>query len=395
MLNKKLAGVIGTDRVGRWSRLGSGMLCIALAIAALAGAMVLAQSNLAAAQCVPPPSGMVSWWPGEGHANDIVDQNHGTLVGSGTYPLGVVGQTFCFAGGYVEVPSSPDLNFWGAYSERGDLSIDAWIKTCSTAALLPIVDKRDLSTGSIGYMLFLYNGNLALQLGDGTFYNYFDDTGAKLYDGNWHHVAVTVDRSSPTGLNLYVDGAVVLNYSPMNRPGSLANNQPLFIGRHATYANMTFDGCIDEVEIFHRALSAQEVLGIFNAGSSGKCSPVAYDPLASFEDLLRRQSEGLGSFECLLNVGWGNFTPEQQLAFLGSFEDLLRRQAERLESFEDLLHASFSQLTPQQQVTFLQSFEDLLRRQAERLESFEELLKAYKAGHSDVVFPFQENAEAP
>jgi len=25
--------------------------------------------------CVPPPSGLVSWWPGDGNANDIINSN--------------------------------------------------------------------------------------------------------------------------------------------------------------------------------------------------------------------------------------------------------------------------------------------------------------------------------
>ncbi len=40
----------------------------------------LALGGLAAAQvCVPPPSGLVSWWPGDGDAADIQGANDGTL----------------------------------------------------------------------------------------------------------------------------------------------------------------------------------------------------------------------------------------------------------------------------------------------------------------------------
>ncbi len=44
-----------------------------------------------------------------------------------------------------------------------------------------------------------------------------------------------------------------------------------------------------------------------------KVAPV-YDPLASFEDLLRRQAERLASFESLLKVAWGDLAGGQQLA---------------------------------------------------------------------------------
>ena len=110
-----------------------------------------------------------------------------------------------------------------------------------------------------------------------------------------------------------------------------------------------------------------------------KAVPDRYDPLASFEDLLRRQAERLESFESLLKAAWDRLGREHQLEFLRSFEDLLGSQAERLESFEDLLSAAMGELDWLHQLTFLRSFEDLLRRQAQALASFEDLLKAYNA----------------
>jgi hypothetical protein len=64
---------------------------------------------------------------------------------------------------------------------------------------------------------------------------------------------------------------VVLTFDPTNRPGDLTNSDPLFIGRHAGAPSISFIGRIDEVEIFNRVLSPQEVWDIFNAKSAGKC----------------------------------------------------------------------------------------------------------------------------
>src|SRR5205814_6686292 len=57
--------------------------------------------------CATAPSGMVSWWPGEGDANDIQDGNDGTFNGTPAYSSGKVGQAFSFDGNtadYVFVP---------------------------------------------------------------------------------------------------------------------------------------------------------------------------------------------------------------------------------------------------------------------------------------------------
>jgi hypothetical protein len=44
--------------------------------------------------CTPAPSGLVSWWPGEGNGNDVVGNNNGTPVGGISYVSGEVGQAF-------------------------------------------------------------------------------------------------------------------------------------------------------------------------------------------------------------------------------------------------------------------------------------------------------------
>ena len=52
------------------------------------------QVTLAPTSCIAPPTGLVSWWPGDGNTNDIQGSNIGTLMGSATYAAGLVGQAF-------------------------------------------------------------------------------------------------------------------------------------------------------------------------------------------------------------------------------------------------------------------------------------------------------------
>jgi hypothetical protein len=57
------------------------------------------------------PAGLVSWWPGEGNAIDIVGTNNG-ITTSITYTNGEVGQAFDFngSGSFIKVPASSSLN---------------------------------------------------------------------------------------------------------------------------------------------------------------------------------------------------------------------------------------------------------------------------------------------
>lgn len=73
--------------------------------------------------CVTPPSGMVSWWPGDGTAEDIVGDNDGTLEGGATFAAGKVGQAFSFdgSGDFVSVP---DEDVWTLGNAA--FTIDLW-----------------------------------------------------------------------------------------------------------------------------------------------------------------------------------------------------------------------------------------------------------------------------
>ncbi len=56
--------------------------------------------------CVTPPSGLISWWRGEGNGNDSKDGASGSLYGGVTFAPGRVGQCLAFDGvnGGVNVP---------------------------------------------------------------------------------------------------------------------------------------------------------------------------------------------------------------------------------------------------------------------------------------------------
>jgi len=87
-------------------------------------------------KCVAPPAGMVSWWPGDGNANDIVGSNNGVLQGTIVFTAGEVDQAFGIpaTSDYVEVANAANLNFGSPKpaGSGGDLSIDAWIETRSS-----------------------------------------------------------------------------------------------------------------------------------------------------------------------------------------------------------------------------------------------------------------------
>src|SRR5262245_15525608 len=89
-------------RAGVWSVLALGVFAPMFASAQMTN-------------CVAPP-GLVSWWRGEGNANDSVGSNHGALRGGTGFGPGRVGQAFAFDGvdDWVFVPDSASLRLTGA-----------------------------------------------------------------------------------------------------------------------------------------------------------------------------------------------------------------------------------------------------------------------------------------
>jgi hypothetical protein len=225
--------------------------------------------------CIQPPPGAALWLSGDNTTNDLSGaNNNGSLQGGATFDAsGKVQQAFSFNGttAFVQVASNASLNFG-----TGDLSADAWVLTSMASGIQPLLDKRNASPVQ-GYALFLSNGRLGFQLASGgNFFNYIaPSTSPNVADGQWHHVVVMVRRTggSPE-LKLYVDGTVVLtNTTPLT--GTVNNNIPLLLGSGypISVPKPFFAGKIDEVDIFNRPLTEQEVKDIFNADCAGKCKP--------------------------------------------------------------------------------------------------------------------------
>jgi hypothetical protein len=226
--------------------------------------------NARAQSCVPPPAGLVGWWPGDGDADDLAGENPGVLEGDATFAEGMVGQSFSFDGNgdYVSVSDDPSLNPVGA------LTVDAWIKRSAYVGPYdPIVKKAGEGTSQEhGYALEFLGYNAA-------FYVYFDDIGwesgpsAHVPLGEWTHVAGTYDGEY---IRLYVNGAPV--GTPVYHVGAIVpSGNDLNIAHDPSNAGRWYSGLIDEAEVFERALTDDEIEAIYLAGTAGKCKAVAVD----------------------------------------------------------------------------------------------------------------------
>ncbi len=213
--------------------------------------------------CAAITNGLVSWWTAEGNGGDLAGTNALTLVNGAGYTSGEVGQAFSFngTGQYAQAAAS---SAWGLGTN--DFTIELWVKLAANGTCAFLAD--DAGPGNANKWIFWLNGGVLqlavtgvggglLKLGSGSFNPSLNE---------WHHVAVT--RSGNT-FTLYADGAVSSTVSSsINIPNP---GVPLTLG--SAEGQFFLNGAEDEVSIYHRALSLDEIYSIYAAGSLGKCLP--------------------------------------------------------------------------------------------------------------------------
>ena len=187
--------------------------------------------------------------------------NTGTLtnMSQSTSPTpGKIGQAFYFDGSndYVNVGTSSILN-------PQYMSAAAWVKQSSSPP------------NAWGVFLARWTGGNAYHFsaGDGTTENKLKIfinttsgqqsvaiTGTMSYN-TWHHVAFTFDGAN---LKLYLDGVLNNSIAFTGTISSSADNTTF--GAKDTSLGYPFNGSLDDVRIYNRVLSADEVASLYNAG---------------------------------------------------------------------------------------------------------------------------------
>jgi photosystem II stability/assembly factor-like uncharacterized protein len=263
----------------------AGRYVVQLTAGAWAKDLDFGNDTTARTTCATTTASLAAWWTFDDAANAATAHdaagidNAGTRVAAPQTVPGKVAGALRFNGNtqYVEVPSHPEVDV-----DTGDFSIHAWLRTTTVNTIFPIVDKRLLAASSNrGYSFFLYNSLLGLQMADRSgstgcssspaapCTNWFAPP-ARVRDGQWHHVAVSVDRDSATGGVFYVDGQPVYRFNPTLRNRSLLNAAPLWIGA-TNYLEDIADGDLDEVVLVKSALSSYDIASIYAAGAIGQC----------------------------------------------------------------------------------------------------------------------------
>lgn len=189
-------------------------------------------------------------------------ENDGALVNGPRWTNGIARNGLEFDGDddYVSIPDTPSTSIIGA------LTLEAWIKSTSTANNEFIVGKDD--TNQRAYMLMIHTNKLALnilQTADGSVEQLLQDpVENRVRDGKWHHVAGVFIPSAR--MTLYVDGEEVATTTTGVPSSIFDSSAELTIGRRPfSGSNIPLKGTLDEVAVHSRALSEAEIKQHFEA----------------------------------------------------------------------------------------------------------------------------------
>ena len=171
---------------------------------------------------------------------------------------------------FKEIPASTP----GLAVGDEDFTIELWLRTTDSVNTPSLVDKRDYAP--LGYLMFVYKGHPGFQVTASGQVDAAIALSLSIADGRWHHIAGVVRRLPPQRFWLYVDGVKEKESAYPAPLVSLDVPTPLWLGRHHANKRMQtneiyFQGDLDELSFYHRALTAAEIQSIYRAGSAGKC----------------------------------------------------------------------------------------------------------------------------
>ena len=200
-------------------------------------------------------NGLVGYWKfdetsGATSTDSSGNGNNGTLVNGPSWVSGKVGGALSFNGTtqYVSVADNTSLNLTNA------ITISFWLYQTSNYApdgYIVTIYKNDMN----GYMPRINNGTFDVAMAG----NYHRNSGGAARLNTWLLGTITYDGTTITN---YINGVAVASssfFATINASGSA-----LIIGSRGGSTEF-YTGLIDDIRIYSRALSAAEIMALYNA----------------------------------------------------------------------------------------------------------------------------------
>ncbi|PTX21373.1 putative secreted protein (Por secretion system target) [Pontibacter mucosus] len=272
-----IAASIRRKGVAQYTR----FLLIALLLQWLAGAAAQAQQNC--------PDGLVHYFgfdeTASGTYQDYVSEATASCSTCPTPEAGLFNGAQAFKG------RSPGITIRGLehfeWGPNSSFTIELWMKASGTSSDNQVFIGRDAKdTNMIWWLGMNTEGNPQFDLFDnnpnrtqGGFSLVGKDI--KINDNKWHHIVVV--RDGRLRLNkLYVDGYTVGNFQ-YDYTYNFESGSPVNIGFLDLNNGYAYNGLLDEIMVYNRDLTENEVRARYNNGAGNYCGPQQVKPVIMSE----------------------------------------------------------------------------------------------------------------
>ncbi len=232
-----------------------------------------------------PTDGLVAYYPFNGNAIDESGNgNDGTVIGAiltaDRFNNENSAHSFDGYDDYIEIESSSSLQISSSYT------ISAWIYHYSYTAdgesmgILSKGSPGEAASVNHNYAIVMENEVYFHHGVDATIVNLFEDSGGINYQtyfditvqnfplNNWHHVLALFNDEENT-LDVYVNNTQGLHKTSINTI-PIMNNQKVRIGDIQTSNGKKWQGLIDDIRIYNRALNDSEIRDLYHEGGWGE-----------------------------------------------------------------------------------------------------------------------------
>lgn len=221
--------------------------------------------------CVPVIPELVGWWQAEGNGLDAVNANPTVLSNGVAFSPGKVGQSFSFDGAndFVRVSPSASLNV----GTNVGMTIECWINPGNASSSQPLVEWNEPTAVKPDGVHFWTSvgapGNLYMNVVDvnGTSHSFSSPSGI-ITANTFQHVAMSYDKVTGTATFYYNGNPVVTQPLGTFTPQT---SFPLHFGYRPSGGGYFYQGLMDEIGIYNRALTAGEIQSLWQATSLGHC----------------------------------------------------------------------------------------------------------------------------
>jgi hypothetical protein len=269
-------------------------LCVIIAVSSV---MFLQNNQTTQAALVNPHPGLVGWWRFDELSGTVASDSsgngyNGNVVGASWWTIGKYNGALSFSGSVSNYVSIPSVNI-----ASGPFTLQAWVKPNLQSSYMTI-----MGIDGTHRLLISPSGTLLTQFGG----NFFS-TGT-VPTNTWSLVTYVYDGTHELW---YINGVLDGQHTPTSTPTWAST---FYVGQY-DLANYAYNGLIDEVQTYNRALSLTEIQANFQQSPDLSPYLLANIPQGATQVITTLSWQGNGNITVLITTPTQTYTENQMVAY--------------------------------------------------------------------------------